>query len=216
MTIPDSTREKVKQLFAAGQKIPAIKVIREDLGVSLAKASRLLDWIATGDPSRPPPSHDDAEPTMLAPSAERLPHVPLQRPLQIMLYIFLLVGLTCLSLAVWLHSKEKDFRAASEHVEGVVVESVQVRRGFIPVVEFPWNGEKRQIEANPNQRSTVNGRSPYQNGEKIWLWVLRSDPTQVHTDDWLGSWLLVTITGALGTVFTLIATVILYLTRRRK
>jgi hypothetical protein len=201
MNIPDSTRKEVHELVAAGRKAEAVKRLQEVLKVSPAKAYRAMEFLL--DEARPAaPAYVPSKPMV---------DISLPKPLWIMLYIFLAIGIGGFGTAVILYFNQRAFQQEAAHVEGTVVEVAQSGRHRTPIFEFPWDGGTRTARGNVRFRGSIL----YAVGERYPLWVSRADPTDVRIDTWSGSWLGVTIAVAMGFVFTLLSTLGLITFRKR-
>ncbi len=209
MNIPESTLQEIRSVAASGNKIQAIKMVREHTGVGLAEAVSVLDWIMKDDPSAPMPATKPAQ------SGSPFPGVPGRGPsLTLPIVIFSAVGAILLAITAWLYFDEVAFRKTAVQVDGIVVENLPNRRSFTPVYEFQWKGEKRRVQSKVS--SSVNNRPVYKTGEKLTLLVAPDDPDSAHPDTWFSSWFAPTVTGGLGTIFSLIGLGMLIFGRKKK
>lgn len=207
MNIPEEEALKeIRSLADSGQKIAAIKRIREQFSVSLADATQLLDWILKNDPSNPRP---------MAAFRKEIRNRPLglHRSLKLPIMIFLGVGLILLAITGFLISHELSFRKTAAQVEGVVVENIRRGRTYSPVFEFEWQGQTKRAQSNLS--SSRNGGPTHKVGEKV---PIRVDPNQLdaaHVDTWFGTWFAPTLVAGIGVIFTCIGGGILLIGRRR-
>lgn len=201
MNIPESTRQKVRDLVSQGERVGAVKLLRTELKVSLAKAARALDFIVDGvNPDVPMPM--DTEPDW-----RKVP-----RAIRVMLISFLLAGLGMTYVAISTYRAELAFRATHVLKPAKMVQFVPAGGRFRPIFEFSLNGETRTAPGTDRVRNPERSRAEFQAGSGM-VWVSPENPTEARPNSWAGSWTLTLVFGILGAGFTFVSASVLILLR---
>jgi hypothetical protein len=195
MVLSSSIREEVAELLAAGLKIQAVKLVRENTGVSLLEAKTMVEQL-------------EQEPDVQLRVAEAR---PAGRPRSagsgclsalVFLLAFTGTGVGFLSGAAMFYAGEQDLITRGQRIEGKVVELAYRRRGYAPVYEYELNGRVYKYHSN-----TSTSPPSVKVGDTVMLWVDPADPERILVDTFVERYLLILILGPLGLLFTLIGLV---------
>lgn len=116
--------------------------------------------------------------------------------------VFLGVGLLLLAIAAGSFLYGAWFRAQSQAVDGTVVE-VALRHyadgnAYCPVIRYSVSGGR----THTHNSDICSWPSSYQVGERVRLFVNRSDPERVQLNDFFSIWFFPLLMGFIGAIFS--------------
>lgn len=191
-TLDQAATAHVSALIQEGRKIDAIRFVKDTLGIRLKDARQLVEQVGyTTRPDRTLGSSRASVRTVMA-------------------LVFGGIGLIFLCVAGVIFYYQNRSVESSDRVAGTVIR-LQTRNdgAASPVIAYEWNGQE-WLHA-----STMYTSPPaYTVDEEVPIYVNRRDPGDITIDTFSDRWLLITIFGVMGFVFTAIPVLIIAFTRR--
>lgn len=90
----------------------------------------------------------------------------------------LLGAVLFLGPGLWLFAQQAHARATGVRVEGTVVDPGEMKRGYNPVVEYEWQGEKHRVRSDWPPLWSKNDPPPA--GLRIAVFVPPNDPARAR------------------------------------
>ncbi|MCC5929892.1 MAG: DUF3592 domain-containing protein [Cyclobacteriaceae bacterium] len=183
--VSEKVRKEVEERIVMHGKIAAIKFLRSMYGMDLRTAKQAVELVEK--------EMDPLEYDHLKKPAKPLALVPL---------IFAVVGLVMLVICYFVHISNQRIIEEGVLHEGRVIKLVSSSNKAnqkAPVIEYTWQSQTFQYKSN-----TYSSPPAYTIGERVELYVLPEDPNKILINDFSNRWLLITILGSLGLVFTFI------------
>lgn len=188
------SREKVRSFLEEGNKIAAIKYVKETLNLSLKSAREFVDQTEKG---------------LDVPTLK--PSVPMKAAAGVVTFIFAGLGIVFVVIAAGMFFNQTKSIANSDRVTGKVIrlKTQSGGGGTAPVIEYEWNGQMWM------HASTVyTSPAAYAIDEEVPLFVNREDPADITLDTFVDRWVGIMIFGFLGIMFVLIPLLVYYLITR--
>lgn len=195
MEIPQELVEKASRLIRSGMKIEAIKLLRDELNISLERATSLARHLEMTDPSSRHKS-------------------PLNRSDFVMGFVgvlVLFVGLVGLYLIIKNVMQDLAFERTAIAITGTMIKIDQntttdddgvSSTGYYPVFEYEINQKTYQTTSNVSL-----GEDNYEIGEEVPILIDPEDPEKIIVNTFTDRWMLYIILGAFALMFILMGAV---------
>lgn len=195
MEIPQELVEKAGRLIRSGMKIEAIKLLRDELNISLEHATSLARHLEMTDPSSRHKS-------------------PLNRSDFVMGFVgvlVLFVGLVGLYLIIKNVMQDLAFERTAIAITGTMIKIDQntttdddgvSSTGYYPVFEYEINQKTYQTTSNVSL-----GEDNYEIGEEVPILIDPEDPEKIIVNTFTDRWMLYIILGAFALMFILMGAV---------
>jgi hypothetical protein len=195
MEIPQELVEKASRLIRSGMKIEAIKLLRDELNISLGRATSLARHLEMTDPSSRHKS-------------------PLNRSDFVMGFVgvlVLFVGLVGLYLIIKNVMQDLAFERTAIAITGTMIKIDQntttdddgvSSTGYYPVFEYEINQKTYQTTSNVSL-----GEDNYEIGEEVPILIDPEDPEKIIVNTFTDRWMLYIILGAFALMFILMGAV---------
>jgi ribosomal protein L7/L12 len=192
--LDEAAKAHVSNLLKSGNKIQAVKFVKETLRLRLKEAKDQVEEL-----------EKILQPGMTAKTSA------IFNPVSVIRVVFGGVGAIMLAIAGYLVFAQSQSIANSELVTGRVVRMQATSDGMTaPVIEYQWN-DKNWLHAS----TTYSSPPAYEVNEAVPIYVNRQDPTDITVDTFTDRWFLITILGSMGLGFGGIPLFVTWLTRRR-
>lgn len=193
-----STRLKseVIELIQTKKKLQAIKLVRQELNLSLKDAAIIVDDI-----------HKEVDPNF---QPLKLDGGCVRVVFKVIAYIFLAVTIFSLAIGAIIYFMQEDTVSNGEKVSGVVTGfTSNDTGGSAPIVEYNWHGEKREY------KSTLFSTPPsFAVNEKVELYINKENPDDALIDSFSERWLVITVFAGIAAFFALFALALLFVSRK--
>ena len=190
MQISETTKNQVRRLVAQNKKLEAVKLVKDEFGLSLRDAVSLVEAVDTDEEIRfntfqrsPFPNRN---------SGHR------GKPFTVLSKAFIGVGILLCAVAAALAYDTDTELKESQLVPGKVVDFVPGSQ-YAPVVQYSYNDQLLEVEG------MVSSNPPaYDIGEEVGVFV-PNDPTKTtHIDSITELWIVPLILSLIGLIFLFI------------
>lgn len=189
-------KAEVTRLLQAGKKIEAVKYAKTDLRTGLKEALAFVEKVEKE-------INPDAVPANLKVGG------CLGGGFRLVGWVFGSIGVLFMLVAGIIYYFQLKTIENSDQVTGVVVDFQSGGSGSSPVIDYEWQGQKRQYH------STTSSNPPaYEMNEDVPIYVNRDNPADVIVDTFTDRWLLIAVFGGLGSFFTLFSAIFMFASRK--
>lgn len=179
MQVSEEQKQHVRAMLIHGQKIEAIKYLRDNFGLSLKDSKRLAELI---DEDIADDEYLGTPPVFNRAGSKAGSSIGL---------IFGIIGAIMLSIITYLFISHQNFLKTAVSVPGVVVSSPSQ-----PVIDYEYNGEMYSYY------SAVTSNPPsYEMGEQVEVFVNPNNPNDVIVNTFTERWFVITLIGGMGLLF---------------
>jgi hypothetical protein len=195
----DEQKQHAIHLIEMGEKIKAIKYIRESLNVSLEEALKLTEKL-----------EEEVKPTPFRLNFNEARRQRFQQAGinigKLVGSIFMGVGVLLLTIAAWFIVSNNQFEKRAKHVKGKVIDysSYDSRDDdgdyttmYSPVFEYEFKGKTYTYTS-----STGSSGKDYKIGERVEVLVDPENPEEVLVNSFIEKWLVALILGIMGLAFS--------------
>ena len=187
---------KVTQLLQNNQKIEAVKLVKNELNLSLKDSLVMVEEV-----------HREVDPDH---KEIRIGGGCLRDTFALVGLIFGLVSLLLLGISALIYYFQSESIENSVVVTGRVTEMIYGSSGTsAPVIGYRYNGKEYSHTSN-----TYSSPPAFHVGERVELYVEKDDPEEVVVNTFSERWLAITIIGGLGLFFGLFASVFFLVGRK--
>jgi hypothetical protein len=189
--ITEQQKENVRKMIRGGRNIEAIKYLKDTFGITLIQAKQLVDQLSLE-------LKDEIQPDVRR--AVRKVY-----PLSLIIGgIFSFIGLLFLAISTIVYISNSNFKDSAVKVTGVVVNFPHQ-----PLIEYYYGEQLYNFRA-----STSSNPPSYTIGEKVDIFVNPENPQEAIIDNFLESYLMISIFGGLGFFFFIAGSAALFLTKK--
>lgn len=218
--LSNAVRDKVKDFIRNGQKIQAIKYLKEQYPLSLKEAYILIETLSK-EPDNTRTTWSEIRgrhmQDMLTHRIRQVAGSPAssinRTPLTA--YIFAIPGIMLLFIALYFYWKDYQIARDSVTITGRVIElswsSANHEGGATPVVEYTWKGKTKVIYG-----TTYSNPPAVEPGEKIEVIISTTNPDKVILNIMTERYFLMLTFGIMGLIFTAIGYAVFTFGKARK
>lgn len=189
-------KQHATNLIQQGDKIQAIKYLRETLNITLEQALALAEKL-----------EQEVEGKSVKFTLGDLPESRTKvNPPKLVGGIFLSVGLIMLVVTGWIYNRQQNFYQRAIPVQGTVISYDQYESSdddggsttmYTPVFEYSYNGQTYTHTGEVSSSS-----QDYDIGEPAEIMVDPDNPSDMMVDSFMERWFVVLLLGFMGIVFT--------------
>ncbi|HRI78027.1 MAG TPA: DUF3592 domain-containing protein [Cyclobacteriaceae bacterium] len=197
MTLTPEQKEHVTELIEFGDKLKAVRYLKETLSISLDQALVLAEKIeAELESPAPPTLGEDGQPVKSSPGINVG---------KVVGSIFMTVGAIMLGIAAYVVSSHYKFEQRAQKVKGTVIDyhSYESKNDdgsyttmYTPTYEYSFNGKSYKYTSN-----TSSSSQEYQINDAVQILVDPLDPQNPLIDNFWEKWFLPVLLGFMGTLF---------------
>jgi hypothetical protein len=210
----EEIKEQLSSLVLSGRKDEAIKLLREKFNVTLEEAEKLLG-VALRESITPAKFFTGVIKGLGGRISDSKGGSGCRQTiLKLLAVVFGFFGIPALLIAIGVYVYYDYQIDKSIIVTGTVVE-VKPYRGYndpieyIPVIDYTVDGKTYSMKA-PIHSSTPE----FEEGERVDLFVNREDPESVIIDTFTQRWLIITVIGSVGLIFTMMMVAFIVMGRK--
>ena len=194
MNFTEEQKQHAINLIEQGEKIQAIKYLRESLNITLEQALTLAEKLE---------QEVEGKPVDITDLSHKKTKV---NPPKLVGTIFMSIGVIMLVVTIWIYNRQQQFYNRAIPVQGTVISYTQYESDgddggsttmYTPMFEYSYNG---QTYTQPGEVSS-SSRS-YDIGEPVEIMVDPDNPSDMMVDSFMERWFVVLLLGFLGTLFT--------------
>ena len=177
-------KSQVVALLNVNKKIEAVKLVKTELNTGLKEALVMVEEV-----------HKEVDPNYRSINAGT---GCLGNTFKLMSLVFGLIGLLFLGIAAGIYYFQSKTISNSDFIQGRVIDMQYSGDGAAPVITYRSGGKHRTWRSN-----TFSNPAAYELNEQVALYVNKDNPKDVVIDTFIDRWLLITIFGGIGLVFSL-------------
>jgi ribosomal protein L7/L12 len=177
-------KAQVKALLISNKKIEAVKLVKTELNTGLKEALVMVEEV-----------HKEVDPNY---QSVTIGTGCLGNTFKLMSVIFGFIGLLFLGIAAGIYYFQSKTINNSDLVQGRVIDIQYSGDGAAPVITYVSGGKHRTWSSN-----TFSKPPAHDLNEQVAMYVNKDDPEDVIVDTFIDRWLLITIFGSIGLVFSL-------------
>ena len=193
--LPEGLKVEVIKMLQGDQKMEAIKLVRQNLGVGLKEGLILVEEV-----------QKEVDPNY---RSVKMGGGCLGGTFNVVSFIFGFIAVVLAGIGVVIYIVQQQTVSNGDYVQGEVVDFKTMDTGVAPVISYQLKGQSKTYI------STLYSTPPaYQLHEKLWMYVSRDDQEDVVIDNFTERWLAITILAVIALLFGFFAFLFRFVARK--